>query len=81
MQEQISNIIDALNELQSDNSLPKNIKTKIEGVLGLLKSNDELSIVLNKVMHELDDVANDSNLPSYLRSELWNIVSMLESVQ
>ena len=81
MQDKVNNIIDALNELQSDSSVPKNIKTKLERVISLLKSEEALSIVLNKVMHELDDISNDSNLPSYLRTELWNVVSMLESVQ
>jgi len=81
MQKQISNIIDALEELKQDKGLPKNIINKIEGIICALKSDEDLSLSINKASHELDEIANDSNLQSYLRTEIWNIISMLELVK
>ena len=34
----------------------------------------------NKALQELDDLSEDPNVPSYLRPQIWNIVSQLETL-
>ena len=65
--------IEALNELEADINIPKNIKTKLQEIIDILEEDTELSIKISKV-------SNDANLEPFTRTQIWNIVSMLEKV-
>jgi len=81
-EERILEIIKAMEELREDSTVPRNVKTKLEASIGVLKNEgNEMRLRIDKVLQELDEVANDTNAQSYTRSQIWNIVSMLESVQ
>lgn len=71
-------MINALEELKEDATVPKNIKKKIQGCIDILQENVELSIRVNKVLHELEEISEDSNMQAYTRTQIWNISSMLE---
>jgi uncharacterized protein len=79
--EQVTGIIEALTELNSDSSVPKNVKSKIAEIIALLNKSDDLSIRINKALNLLDDISDDNNIQTYSRTQIWNIVSMLETVQ
>jgi len=73
-------LIEELTLMLEDESLPKNIKLKLENAIAALQENAvEESIRANKALHELDELSNDPNIPSYIRPQLWNIVSQLEA--
>jgi len=77
---QIKQVIETLTELQGDTSIPKNVKLKVEGIIALLKGGTDLSIKVDKALNELDGIANDTNMQSYTRTQIWNIVSLLEKL-
>lgn len=72
--------IEKLQELESDINIPKNIKIKIKKIVDILKEDTELSIKINKALNELDEISNDPNLEPYTRTQIWNIVSILEKI-
>lgn len=79
--EALNNIFEAITELQEDSTIPKNIKTKLTLVVGLLKDEkcDKL-IMINKALDEIGELSNDINIQTYTRTQLWNLISMLESI-
>jgi uncharacterized protein (UPF0147 family) len=79
--DEIEQIIDAIGELQGDNSVPKNIKAKLQSVATILKNGEEETAVkVNKALDELEEISDDANIQSYTRTQIWNIVSLLESI-
>lgn len=75
------NIIEGLNEIKSDSTVPKNIRTKIENIICILERQDcETSIKVSRVQQELDDIAEDSNIQPYTRTQIWNVASLLETI-
>lgn len=78
--EQVQEIINSLTTLMEDPVVPKNIKLKIETIIAILKEDQELSIKVNKALHELDEIADDANMQPFTRTQLWNVVSMLETL-
>lgn len=83
MAEQISEIgtvINSLNEIHADVTVPRNVRTKIEAILNTLSDDTELSIKINKTLNELDGIANDVNIQSYTRTQIWNVMSLLEKM-
>ena len=80
MSEQIKEIIDVLQDLEEDASVPKNVKDKIKNTIDILKEDGDLKLCVNKALHELDEIADDPNLESYTRTQVWNVVSLLEKL-
>jgi uncharacterized protein (UPF0147 family) len=78
---EVEGILEAIHDLREDNTVPKNLKNKLGNVTNILKEDTELSIKINKALNELEDVSDDVNLQPYVRTQIWNIVSMLETVQ
>ena len=72
--------IEQLQELEEDTNIPKNIKIKIKRISDILKEDVEISIKINKALNELDEISSDPNLESYTRTQIWNIVSILEKI-
>ena len=62
-------------------TIPKNVKVKIQNIITALKEkNTEPSIKINEALHQLDEVADDANMQPYTRTQIWNVVSMLEKL-
>jgi len=80
-QKAIESIEPVLKELKEDAAVPKNVKLKIEKVIGILKKNSEVTIKVSKALNELEEVADDVNLQSYTRTQVWNVISALEKVK
>ena len=74
--------IETLNQIVSSSSTPKTIKKSISDLIKDL-SNEEfaLSVRAANTISLLDDVTQDPNLPSYVRTQLWQAVSKLESIR
>ncbi len=79
-QETITSVVEVLEELDQDNTIPKNVKTKLQEIRQTLQEDTEMSIKANKALSDLDEINDDPNLHSYTRTQIWNIVSMLEKV-
>ena len=74
--------IDTLNLIISTNSTPKTIKKSITDlVTDLVKEEYSLSVRAANTISLLDDVTQDPNMPSYVRTQLWQAVSKLESIR
>jgi len=80
-EEKLKEIIDALSELGNDSAVPKNVKNKVNQMINILEDDSERSIRVNKVLNELDEIADDTNMQAYTRIQILNIVSLLETIQ
>ncbi|MBR9692248.1 hypothetical protein GOV06_05690 [Candidatus Woesearchaeota archaeon] len=78
--EQVQSIIEILKELQEDGSVPRNVKEKLTATIKSLDEDKDISIKVNKALHELEEIADDPNLQTYARTQIWNIVSLLEKL-
>ena len=72
--------VTSLSEIHEDNSVPRNVRNQIQVILTTLKDNVELPIKLNKALNVLGELSNDVNLQGYTRTQIWNIMSVLEKL-
>ena len=73
-------ITDYLKELIDDNTVPRNIKTKIASIIEILENKgEEDSIKVNKALDELEEISNDTNMQPFTRTQIWNVISLLEN--
>jgi len=76
----MNDIIEALQELEGDHMVPRNVKTKINVTIKVLQEDGEDNIKISRALHQLEEVTEDVNMESYTRMQLLNVVSLLESV-
>ncbi len=77
--QRIVSIIDALQEIASDNTVPRNVKEQLTKIVEILKQEKEDFLLRkDKALSELDEVVEDTNLQAYTRTQIWNVVSALE---
>ncbi len=79
-EEQIKSIVEVLEDLKENGSVPRNVKDKLTSTISTLEDGGEISLRVNKALHELEEVADDPNLQTYARTQIWNVVSALEKL-
>ena len=80
--ESMKGAIETLEQITSSNSTPKTIKKSLTDLIIELKKQDySLSVRAANTISLLDDVTQDPNMPSYVRTQLWQAVSKLESIR
>lgn len=78
----ISQVIAFLDTIINDRTVPRNIRKSAEdskAVLTSAEKSEELKI--STAIHLLDEITNDPNMPLYTRTQIWNVVSMLEQLR
>ncbi len=81
MDEQIERLIPLLDMLVNDNSVPRNVRTKLAAAKERLAGNDEFSTKVSYAVYALDEVSNDINLPMHARTLVWNLLSEFEALK
>lgn len=77
--DKIKQVIDVLDILADDTSVPRNIrKGATDAKTRLLDTKEALDVRATSAIMTLDDLANDPNIPLHGRTLIWNIISQLE---
>ncbi len=81
-EEQILNIVESITEIETDSTVPKNIKRKLNETAQILRNKEEEdeSIKVSKAMNVLEELLDDQNMQSYTRTQLLNLLSALEMI-
>ena len=82
MEARLKQIMDVLEQLSEDTSVPRNIRRGAAEAKERLTHKDEaLDIRSASAVMILDELANDPNIPLHGRTLIWNIISQLETVK
>lgn len=77
----IGTITSLLDEINADRTVPKNIRLTVQKAKeDLNNERQDMAVRINSAISLLDEVSNDPNIPIYTRTQIWNIVSMLEVI-
>ena len=78
----LKQVMDVLDQLAEDTSVPRNIRRgATDAKARLVKKEDALDLRVQSAIMIMDDLANDPNLPLHGRTQIWNIISQLETVK
>ena len=79
---QIEYVIELMESIMDDTSVPRNIRKTIEDAKNKLSADiNELNVNLTTAIYLMEDISNDINMPSHTRTEIWTIISELESIR
>jgi len=74
-------IEELLDQILNDRTVPRNIRRAAEESKTVLISDAQNELKISTAIHHLDEITNDPNMPLYTRTQIWNIVSMLEQAR
>jgi len=79
----IEPIVRLMNGIIDDRTIPRNIRSAVEEAKRDLTERAENSwdIRLSSAISTLDEIINDPNMPMHARTQIWNIVSLLETIK
>ena len=81
-QEAIKNSLAILNRVVDDQSTPRTVKKGTTSLVAELKIEEgSIAVRAANAIGALDDITQDPNMPSYIRTSLWQAVSILEGVR
>lgn len=81
MTEEMDQIIELLSQILEDRTVPKNIRECAQKSKGsLLDEKEDLNTRVDQAVQLLDEISEDPNMPVYTRTQIWNIVSLLEGL-
>ena len=81
-EERLKQIIDVLNQLAEDTSVPRNKrKGATEAINKLMPKTEALYVRSASANIILDELANDPNIPLHGRPIIWNIMRQLETLK
>ncbi|VVB58214.1 Uncharacterised protein [Candidatus Anstonella stagnisolia] len=81
MDKKMQDIIEMLEIVTGDTSVPKNIRKALTEARDKLKSNDDLPVKVSSAVYSLDSVSEDINMPMHARTQIWTILSALEGIK
>jgi len=81
MTEQLNSVKEMLGGIKDDNSVPKNIRAKINEVMFEINNDDcKFDIKVSRLLNELEEISEDPNLPSYIRTEILMTIGILSKI-
>lgn len=80
MVERVEKAIVLLAEIINDRGVPKNIRVYSEEAQNILRDQArDIEVKIDSVMQIMDEMTNDPNLETFTRTQIWGVVSLLES--
>ena len=81
--QELQTILATLSLIEEDTTVPKNVRSKIKETICIIQEENGTSIDIKcaQVLQHLEDLSSDPNLPSFTRTQIWHVVSNLESQQ
>jgi hypothetical protein len=77
----INEIIEMMAAIANDSTVPKNIRKAVNDAKIRLESNEENNVKVSAAIYMIDSISDDINMPAHARTQIWGIVSALESAK
>jgi uncharacterized protein (UPF0147 family) len=74
-------INDLIKEILENRGVPRNIKLSLEDSINTINNLESEDEKISCIISVLDDASNDPNLSSFARTQIWNMVSVLEEMK
>lgn len=75
------NILDLIEVLLTDAMIPKNVKNSLIGIRTNIEKEGKNIIKLSESIYTLQDISEDPNLPLNAKSDVWQLLNILEKVK
>ena len=75
----LNNIKEMLDALVNDTTIPKNIRKALTDAKTRLEGTEDDNVKMSAAIYLIESVSDDINMPAHARTQIWAIMSALES--
>ena len=79
IEERVDYIAELMDAIMDDTTVPRNIRKACEDARAKITSSE--AQLISNAIYLMEDISNDINMPAHTRTEIWTIISELESVR
>lgn len=76
---EMKEISEMLGGLVNDSTIPKNIRKALSDAKVRLDSEEEMNVKVSAAIYLIESITEDINMPAHARTQIWAIMSALES--
>jgi len=76
----LKEILEIIQQIKQDPMTPRSLKEATDEIIAILKEDSPIDLRAKKCLDLLEEMGEDPNLPVYVRSQLWSLVSLFESL-
>jgi len=80
-EEKVKQILEIVDMMINDTAMPKNIRAAVENAKIRLNEPGEPDVRVGGAIYCLNEVSEDINLSAHARTQIWSILSALETVK
>ena len=77
----LNEVNELLGLLTKDSAISKNIRDILVDINEELKDDKNIMVKIDAALQKIEDLSLDPNLSPYVRTQIWNLTSLLESAQ
>lgn len=77
----IDEVHELLDSILQDGSLSKNIREILREIREELSNEKDIELKINAALQKTEDLSLDPNLNADVRTQLWNLTTLLEGAQ
>jgi uncharacterized protein len=77
---EVTEVSAMLDNLVNDTSIPKNIRRALSEAKSRLDSVEDKSVKISAAIYVIESIAEDINMPAHARTQVWAIMSALETL-
>jgi uncharacterized protein len=81
MEEELKYIIELMEAILEDTSVPRNIRAVVDESKIKLEKEKDTRLAISSSIYALEDISGDINMPTHTRTEIWGIISELETLR
>ncbi len=81
MDAKIQAIINMIDNVLEDTSVPKNIRKALAEAKVRLRGSEEAIVQVSAAIYLIEPVSEDVNLPAHARTQVWSIISALAAIK
>ncbi|MDD5337057.1 MAG: UPF0147 family protein [Candidatus ainarchaeum sp.] len=81
MEPKVQAVVELINTVLEDSSIPKNIRAVLANAKSRLMTSEEITLKVSAAIYMIEPISEDVNMPSYARTQVWSILSALESIK
>ena len=80
-EKELQGIQEIISIILDDPTVPRNVKRAVTDAKSKLAEKDEMIVRITSAIYCLDEVSNDINIPMHARTQIWNLLTALETAK
>jgi uncharacterized protein (UPF0147 family) len=76
----LTEVSEMVGNLLNDTTIPKNIRRALNEAKDRLDGQDEDNVKISAAIYVIESITEDINMPPHARTQIWAIISSLESL-